>query len=50
MAENVGIGAASFFQGISKHGESVGVECAIRQVPLLIGGLGEADDGIVAPG
>jgi hypothetical protein len=50
MAQHILARTASFFQGISEYGESVGVEGARWQVPLVIGGLGEADHGGVMPG
>jgi hypothetical protein len=40
---------ASFFQGISEYGESVGVESARWQVPLVIGGLSKTDHAGVTP-
>jgi hypothetical protein len=49
MAQHILARTASFFEGVGKYGESVGVECAIRQVPLVVGGLSKADHNGVVP-
>jgi hypothetical protein len=50
MTENVRVRAARLFQSIGEDREPTVVQCTSRQVSLLVGGLGEADDGAVAPG
>jgi hypothetical protein len=49
MAEDFLARAARFLKGISEYGESAIIESALRQVPLLVGGLSQTDHDAGVP-
>ena len=50
MVEYIRVCTSRFLQSIREDREPPIVQRARRQVPLFIGGVGEADDGAVVPG
>jgi hypothetical protein len=49
MAEYLLARTARFLQCIRENGKSAAVQCASRQMPLLVGRLGETDHQSVLP-
>jgi hypothetical protein len=49
MAEDVGVGATAFFQGVGQHGEVVWGEGPFRPEVVLRGGLGQLRHRAVIP-
>ena len=50
VAQDVGVVAAGFFQGVGEDGEAGAIEFARRQGTLVVAGLGEGDHGWSEPG
>jgi hypothetical protein len=50
MAQDVLVRASGFFKGVRQDRQPAVVEGACWQVPLVVGGLGQADHGGVMPG
>src|SRR5262249_10911230 len=48
--QDVGVGAAGVLKSIGQHGEAAGLKAARGQVAVVVGGLGEGDDGWRLPG
>jgi hypothetical protein len=49
VGEDVCVVAPGFFQGVGEDGKTRGVEFARRHDTLVVGGLGEVDDGGSTP-
>jgi hypothetical protein len=50
MSENLRVRTARLLQGIRQDGQPPAVQRTRRQVPLVVGGLGETDHGGGVPG
>ena len=50
VAEDLSVIAASFFQGISEDGEPLRFKMARGQLPVVVGSLGQGEDGVDTQG